>query len=68
MSASRTLVLAFKRERLNSFQSDLVNRQISSVDEPNARFSMTAKKIPNSVGACTQPCLTPLFDVEGVRP
>ena len=35
-----------------------------SVAEPKACFSMRAKKIPNRVGARTQPCFTPLLTLK----
>ena len=57
---SWTLVLALSLERLKSFPSVLVRRQIPSAAGPNACFSITAKKIPNKVGARTHPCFAPL--------
>ena len=52
--------LALSLEMLKSFPSVLVLREIPSAAGPNACFNITAKKIPNRVGARTQPCFTPL--------
>ena len=59
-SLSCVLVMAFSLARLNSFPSDLVLREIPSVEVPNAYLKRTAKNIPNRVGASTHHCLTPL--------
>ena len=59
MRTLRTFVLALRRARLKSMPSDRVRRQIPSVVVSNACFSNMPKKIPKSVGARTQPCLTP---------
>ena len=56
----RTIVLALRRARLKSLPSDRVWRYIPSVVVSNACFSNMPKKIAKSVGARTQPCLTPL--------
>ena len=52
--------MALSLERLKSVPSVLVRREIPSAAGPNACFSITAKKIPNKVGARTQPFFTPL--------
>ena len=51
--------LALSLDRLNSLSSDLVRRYVPLAECPEACFSMAAKKMPNSVGTRTQPCLTP---------
>ena len=56
-----TLVFAFNLAMLKSFPSDHALIYFPSVRDPNAFFSRTNKYIPNSVGAKTQPCLTPLL-------
>ena len=58
MRTLRTFVLALRRARLKSLPSDRV--QLPSVVVSKACFSNKPKKIPKSVGARTQPCLTPL--------
>ena len=60
MMTLRTFTLALRRARLNSLSSDRVRRYIPTVVVSNACFSSMPKKIPKSVGARTQPCLTPL--------
>ena len=47
--------------RLKSRPSVLVWSLIPVVDEPKACFSSNEKKIPNRVGASTQPCFFPLL-------
>ena len=58
--SSRTFVLAFRRAALNSFPLLLVCRRIPSFTFWKACLNIAPKKIPNRVGARTQPCLTPL--------
>ena len=60
-STFRTLVFARRRARLKSFPSILVERYTPSSDWLKAQDSSRKKKIPKSVGASTQPCLTPLL-------
>ena len=62
---SVTFVLARRRARLNSFPSDLVCRSIPSEEESKAYDRRREKKIPNNVGARTQPCLIPLQTGKG---
>ena len=40
---------------------------VKSVQSLKAHFSTMEKKMPNKVGASTQPCLTPLLTGRGVR-
>ena len=61
MVVLRTVVFAFSRARLNSRASDLVRRYTPSVASPKACFRSRAKKMLKSMGARTQPCLTPLL-------
>ena len=58
----RTFVLALslRPARLKSLPSDRVRRYIPYVVVSKACFSTRPKKISKSVGARTQPCLTPL--------
>ena len=58
MRTLRTFVLALRRARLKSLPSDRV--RIASIVLSKACFSNRLEKIPKSVGARTQPCLTPL--------
>ena len=58
MRTLRTFVLALRRARLKSLPSDRVRRLIQSVVVSNACFSN--RPMPKSIGARTQPCLTPL--------
>ena len=60
MRTSRNFVLALRRARLKNLPSDRVRRYIPSVVVSNACFSDRPKQMPKSVGARTQPCLTPL--------
>ena len=55
-----TLVFAFSREGLNSFPSVCFCRYIPFSVVPKASFKSSEKKIPYSVGANTQSCLTQL--------
>ena len=56
---SRTFVLALRRARLKSLPSERV-RRIPSIVVSKTCFSNRPKKVPKSIGARTQPCLTPL--------
>ena len=60
MRSLRTFVLALRRARLKSLSSERVRKYIPSVVVTNRCFSNRPKKLPNSIGARTQPCLTPL--------
>ena len=53
------LCLALRRARLKSLSSELVRKYIPSVVVSNTCFSNMPKKLPKSIGAMTQPCLTP---------
>ena len=67
MRTSRTLVFALSRTRLHRFQSDLECGYMPSVEGPNACLRSIEKKMPNRVGASTQPCLTPFFKSKGAE-
>ena len=56
----RTFVLVLRRARLKSLLSERVRKYIPSVVVSNTCFSNRPKKLPKSIGARTQPCLTPL--------
>ena len=60
MRTLRTIILALRRARLRSLPSDRIRRWIPSVVISKEYFSSRATKITKSVGARTQPCLTPL--------
>ena len=57
----RTLVLARSLAGLNNFPSERVRSRRPSTAEPKACFRRMEKKIVKSVGANTQPCLTPML-------
>ena len=61
MRSLRTFVLALRRARLKILPSDRVRRLIPSVVVSKTCFSNWPKKVPKSIGARTQPCLTPLM-------
>ena len=65
MRTVRTFVLALRRAMLKSLPSDRVLRLIPYVVVSNAFFSNRPTKIPKSVGARIQPCLTPLRLLNG---
>ena len=63
-----TLVFALNLAKLNSLQSDLACRKTSSRESWKAYCRSVEKKIPNSVGARTHPCFTPLVILQaGMR-
>ena len=57
----RTLVLARSLDGLDNFPSERVRSRTPSTAEPKACFRRMEKKILKSVGAKTQPCLTPML-------
>ena len=57
----RTLVLARSLAGLNNFPSERVRSRTPSTAEPKACSRRMEKKIAKSVGANTQPCLTPML-------
>ena len=57
----RTLVLARSLAGLNNFPSERVRGRTLSTAKPKACFRRMEKKIMKSVGANTQPCLTPML-------
>ena len=67
MRSLRTFVLALRRARLKSLSSEQVRKNIPSVVLSNTCFSDMPKKVPKSIGARTQPCLTPLRISNGSR-
>ena len=60
-TARLTLLFYFKQGGLNSLPSVHVCRYISSSNVPKACLRSSEKKIPMSVEASTQPCLTPFL-------
>ena len=60
MRSLRNFVLALRRARLKSMSSERVRKWIPSVVVSKTCFSNRPKKVPKSIGARTQPCLTPL--------
>ena len=60
-----TLVFGLNFAKLNSLPSGLVCREIPSWKSWNAFCRSVEKKIPNSVGARTHPCFTPLVILKG---
>ena len=61
MRIRQTFVWARSRAMLKSLPSVLVLRKTPSSQLLNAYWRSSEKKIPNSVGASTHPCLTPLL-------
>jgi hypothetical protein len=60
-NTSLTFVVEGSRARLNSLPSDLVCIYMPYVDKSKAYDRSKEKKIPNRVGARTQPCFIPLL-------